>query len=97
MQKLVRDLQAIEGVPTDSESLEQAFHAHGINIRYIGEVEKVVADKELSHLKTLLEREAIVRSVKHLFNEYLRETPDSHISSVLSHLFNLLFAPFPLL
>ena len=36
--KLVRDLQAVEGVPTDSESLEQTFHAHGINMRYIGAV-----------------------------------------------------------
>jgi protein TIF31 len=97
MQKLVRDLQAIEGVPTDSESLEQAFHAHGINIRYLGEVAKIVADKELSHLKSLLEREGVVRSVKHLFNDYLRETPDSHVSLVLAHLFNLLLAPYPLL
>jgi uncharacterized protein HemY len=34
--KLVRDLQAVEGVPTDSESLAQTFHSHGINMRYIG-------------------------------------------------------------
>ena len=97
VQKLIRDLQAIEGVPTDSESLEQAFHSHGINMRYIGEVAKLVADKELAHLKTLLEREALVRSIKHLFNEQLRETPETHISSVLAHLYNLVLAPFPLL
>jgi protein TIF31 len=34
--KLVRDLQAVEGVPTDSESLSQTFHSHGINMRYLG-------------------------------------------------------------
>lgn len=97
LQKLIKDLQAIEGVPTDSESLEQVFHAHGINMRYIGTIAKLVADKELYHLKTLLEREAVVRSVKHIFNEYLRDTSDTHTSAVLSHLFNLVLAPFPLL
>ena len=97
VQKLVRDLQAVEGVPTDSESLEQAFHAHGVNMRYIGQVSGVIADKELFHLKTLLEREAVLRSAKHLFNEYLREAPETHVSAVLAHLFNLLLAPFPLL
>ena len=93
----MRDLQATEGIPCDSEALESAFHAHGINMRYIGELYRAVQDKELAHLKALLEREAVVRSVKHLFNEHLRETPDSHISSVLAHLFNLLLAPFPLI
>ncbi len=94
--KLVRDLQAVEGVPTDSESLAQTFHSHGINMRYIGQVYKTIADKELNHLKTFLEREAIVRSVKHLFNEKLRETPESHVNKVLAHMFNILLAPLPL-
>ena len=93
----VRDLQAVEGVPTDSESLEQAFHAHGLNMRYIGQVYRLVADKELNHLKSLLEKEALVRAAKHLINEQLRDVPDTHLSAVLVHLFNLLLAPFPLL
>jgi hypothetical protein len=46
-------------------------------------------------LKTFLEREVLVRSVKHLFNEKLRDTPDSHISKVLAHLFNILLSPLP--
>lgn len=66
-------------------------------MRYIGTVAELVADKELNHLKTLLERESVVRSIKHIFNEYLRETSDTHVSAVLSHLFNLILAPFPLL
>jgi protein TIF31 len=97
IQKLVRDLQAVEGVPTDSESLEQAFHAHGVNMRYLGTVASVVAGQELHHIKTLLEREVVVRSVKHLVNHELRESSDTHLSATLAHLFNLLLAPFPLL
>ena len=66
-------------------------------MRYIGAVYQQVAEKELNHLKTLIEREAVLRSVKHLFNEQLREAPDTHISAVLAHLFNLLLSPLPLI
>ena len=66
-------------------------------MRYIGQVYKTIAAKDLNHLKTFLEREALVRSVKHLFNEKLRDTPDSHLSKVLAHLFNILLAPQPLI
>jgi hypothetical protein len=59
-------------------------------------VYKTIADKELNHLKTFLEREVLVRSVKHLFNEKLRDTPDSYISKVLAHLFNILLSPLSL-
>jgi len=38
IEKLILDLQNVEGVPTDSESLEGTFHQHGVNMRYLGEV-----------------------------------------------------------
>lgn len=63
----------------------------------MGEVQKAIQDKELNHLKTLLEREAVVRSAKHLINAELRETSDTHLSAVVAHLLNLLVAPLPLI
>ena len=66
-------------------------------MRYLGEVQKAIQDKELNHLKTLLEREAVVRSAKHLINAELRETSDTHLSAVVAHLLNLLVAPLPLI
>ena len=57
----------------------------------------LVADKELHHLKTLLEKEALLRASKHVINEILRDTSDTHLSAVIAHLFNLILAPFPLL
>jgi protein TIF31 len=92
---LIKDLQNAEGVPTDSESLEQAFHSHGINMRYLGTVANELKSKELNHLKILLEREVVMRSAKHIFNEHIRESSDTYLSSVISHLFNILLAPFP--
>ena len=94
--KLVRDLQAVEGVPTDSESLSQAFHSHGINLRYLGAVARTLQDKELNHLKTLLERDAFVRSARHLINAELRDASDTHLSAIVAHMLNMIIAPLPL-
>jgi hypothetical protein len=38
-------------------------------MRYLGEVIGRVKDKEFNHFKTLLEKEVVFRSCKHLFNE----------------------------
>jgi protein TIF31 len=73
------------------------FHSHGVNIRYIGEVYKQIKDKELNHLKVLLEREAVFRAAKHLINEYIRDCPDTYLASVMSHLLNMLLAPQPMI
>jgi ABC-type transport system involved in Fe-S cluster assembly fused permease/ATPase subunit len=43
-----------------------------------------------------MEREALVRSAKHLINAELRETSDTHLSAVVAHLLNMLVAPLPL-
>lgn len=95
--KLIKDLQNIEGVPADSEGLEVAFHSHGINMRYLGAVAELLKGKEYNHLSTLIEREIVFRSAKHIFNEHIRESSDTYLASTISHLFNLLVAPFPLL
>lgn len=64
-------------------------------MRYLGAVAEHIKDKELNHLKTMLEREIVFRSVKHIINEQIRDCPDTYVSSVISHLFNILLAPFP--
>jgi hypothetical protein len=87
----------VEGVPTDSESLETTFHQYGLNMRYLGAVADVLKEKELNHLKIMIEKEVVMRCSKHIFNEYIRDTPDTYLSSVIAHLFNTLLAPFPFL
>ena len=45
-------------------------------------------------MKYMLEREVIIRSFKHLLNQYLKNCPsDDQLSEVVSHLFNIFFAP----
>jgi len=45
----------------------------------------------------MIEREVVFRSAKHIFNEYIRDTPDTYLSSVIAHLLNILLAPYPLI
>jgi len=73
------------------------FHSHGVNMRYLGEVYNQIKDKELNHLKVLLERESLFRATKHIFNEYIRDCPDTYLSSVVSHILNLLLASTPMI
>ena len=34
----VNDLKSSDGVPTDSQSLQEAMHRQGINMRYLGQI-----------------------------------------------------------
>jgi hypothetical protein len=54
-----------------------------------------VKDKDLYHIQHILEKEVVFRSFKHILNESMRGCSDTYLSSVISHLFNILFAPFP--
>jgi hypothetical protein len=66
-------------------------------MRYLGAVAELLKDKEYNHLKTLLEREVVFRAAKHIFNEHIRESTDTYLASTISHLYNILLAPFPMI
>jgi len=45
-------------------------------------------------MKFMLERETVVRSLKHIINNFIRDCEsDELIASLISHIFNCLFAP----
>lgn len=51
---------------------------------------------DFKHLRTLLEKEIVLRSAKHVFNRILKEEKgesDLYLADVVSHLLNCLFAP----
>ncbi len=97
LDKLIKDFQLPENLPVDSESLESAFHSHGINMRYLGAVMKKFKDSSFNHMQFLLEKEIVLRAAKHILNDYMRVAPATYVSSVVAHLMNLLLAPFPML
>ncbi|KAK6933740.1 CLU domain [Dillenia turbinata] len=87
--KFLQDLFTLEVSPMDGQTLTEALHAHGINLRYIGKVAEKT--KNFPHLWDLCCHEIAVRSAKHIFKGILRETTDHDLGPAISHLFNCFF------
>lgn len=64
---------------SDSASIEEYFHAHGVNMRYIGKIASLINQKESPHIYMIVERIILVKSMKHVFREIMRSTPPSYL------------------
>ncbi|KAK7405463.1 hypothetical protein VNO78_06781 [Psophocarpus tetragonolobus] len=87
--KFIEDLCALRVTPMDGQTLTEALHVHGINVRYLGKVAN--GTRDLPHLWDLCINEIVVRSSKHIINDVLRDTDDHDLAQAISHLFNCLF------
>ncbi|KAK7317301.1 hypothetical protein RJT34_01403 [Clitoria ternatea] len=87
--KFIEDLCTSKVSPMDGQTLTEALHAHGINVRYIGKVADGI--RHLPHLWDLCINEIVVRSSKHIINDIVRDTEDHDVAPAISHLFNCLF------
>ncbi|PSS24481.1 Clustered mitochondria protein [Actinidia chinensis var. chinensis] len=87
--KFIQDLCTLEVSPMDGQTLTDALHTHGINVRYIGKVAE--GTKNLPHLWDLCSNEIVVRSAKHILKDALRESEDHDVGRALSHFFNCFF------
>ncbi|KAL9142343.1 hypothetical protein ABFS82_14G163600 [Erythranthe guttata] len=86
--KFIHDLSSLEVSPMDGQTLTEALHAHGINVRYIGKVAEET--KHMPHLWDLCSNEIVVRSAKHIIKDTLRDTEDHDLGNTVSHFFNCL-------
>lgn len=84
--KFVQDLSSLEVSPMDGQTLTEALHAHGINMRYIGKVANMA--KHLPHILDLCIVEMVVRAAKHVLKGVLRETQDHDLGGAIAHFFN---------
>lgn len=87
--KFIQDLCTLEVSPMDGQTLTEALHAHGINIRYIGKVAE--GTKHLPHLWDLCSNEIVVRSAKHILKDVLRDSEDHDVGPAIAHFFNCFF------
>ncbi|KAI3740028.1 hypothetical protein L2E82_30445 [Cichorium intybus] len=87
--KFIQDLCTLEVSPMDGQTLTEALHAHGINVRYIGKVAD--GTKHLPHLWDLCSNEIVVRCAKHILKDVLRDTADHDIGHAVAHFYNCLF------
>ena len=70
------------------------FHQNGVNIRYLGYIAEQIESKNMAQAKYQLEREVVLRCLKHILNQYIRDFPsDELLADLLCHVFNCLFAP----
>lgn len=68
--KFVNLLDNLYILPIDSESLTQAMHERGINMRYLSEI---AARTQLAHVFELTTTEMLARTIKRLMNEQMSE------------------------
>ncbi|GBG58709.1 hypothetical protein CBR_g110 [Chara braunii] len=84
--KLIQDFSILEVSPMDGQTLSEALHAHGVNIRYLGKIASL--SESLIHIKSLCISEMIVRSAKHVLKAVLRETMDQDVGGAIAHFLN---------
>uniref|UniRef100_A0A1J3FQ72 Clustered mitochondria protein homolog n=1 Tax=Noccaea caerulescens TaxID=107243 RepID=A0A1J3FQ72_NOCCA len=90
--KFIEDLCSLEVSPMDGQTLTEALHAHGVNVRYIGRIANGV--KHLPHLWDLCLNEITVRSAKHILKDTLRDIEDHDIGAAVSHFLNCFFGNY---
>lgn len=91
--ELIQDLYDNDvGYPMDGQSLSQLLHKRGINVRYLGRVATLAAEKgnRLKALVGLAVQEMVARAFKHITNKHLRNLPSIFAASCISHLLNCL-------
>ena len=91
--ELVQDLYDNDvGYTMDGQSLSQLLHKRGINVRYLGRIAVLAAEKgkRLKALVGLAIQEMVARAFKHITNQYLRYLPPVFATPCISHLLNCL-------
>ncbi|CAF2154343.1 unnamed protein product [Rotaria magnacalcarata] len=88
---MIQDFQDHSAVPVDGESLSEAMHSRGINIRYLGRVAQLLNQQPaLFYLHDIAVTEILCRSAKHLFRSYIQSVPIHLLSFSISHFLNCL-------
>jgi hypothetical protein len=74
--------------------MAEIFHQSGINMRYLGMVGDKIKDQNMTQMKYMVEREVVVRCMKHIMNKYIRECESEELlGATVSHILNCLLAP----
>ncbi|CAF4107604.1 unnamed protein product [Rotaria sp. Silwood2] len=86
---MIQDFQDHSAVPVDGESLSEAMHSRGINIRYLGRVAQLLTQQpSLTYIYEIVVTEILCRSAKHAFRTYLQSVPIHLLSYSISHFLN---------
>lgn len=92
----IKEHMAHSSPPIDGQSLTESLHSHGINIRYLGKVIKMLGQMpRMDYLHRIAILELIVRATKHIYYTYMQSTEPLHLSAAISHFLNCLVTTGP--
>ncbi|XP_034480139.1 protein clueless isoform X2 [Drosophila innubila] len=92
----IKEHMAHSSPPIDGQSLTESLHSHGINIRYLGKVIKMLGQMpRMDYLHRIAILELIVRATKHIYYTYIQSTEPMHLSAAISHFLNCLVTTGP--
>ncbi|KAH8297469.1 hypothetical protein KR044_012340 [Drosophila immigrans] len=92
----INEHKAHSSPPIDGQSLTESLHSHGINIRYLGKVIKMLGQlPRMDYLHRIAIMELIVRATKHIYYTYMQSTEPLHLSAAISHFLNCLVTTGP--
>lgn len=73
----------------DGNTLVEALHGRGINVRYLGKLAAMLSTvPQLRYLNRIAVSELIIRSAKHIFISYVQGTELMSLSAAISHFLN---------
>ncbi|KAJ8379812.1 hypothetical protein SKAU_G00005900 [Synaphobranchus kaupii] len=83
--------------PVDGATLRHALHQRGINLRYLGQVTRLLSQSEqkerLKHITRLVFGEIVMRSARRILKTYLQGVEVSSLSAAVSHFLCCLLVP----
>ena len=92
----IRDCLDHSTAPMDGQTLADAIHNRGINMRYLGKIADMLAKvPQLEYVHTIAVSELVMRSCKHLFTVFLQGMDMLSLSCSISHFLNCLLSSCP--
>jgi len=92
----IRDCLDHSTAPMDGQTLADAIHNRGINMRYLGKIADMLAKvPQLEYVHTIAVSELVMRSAKHLFTLFLQGMDMLSLSCSISHFLNCLLSSCP--
>jgi len=92
----IRDCLDHSTAPMDGQTLADAIHNRGINMRYLGKITDMLAKvPQLEYVHVIGVTEVVIRSAKHLFTLYLQGMDMLSLAGSVSHFMNCLLSSCP--
>lgn len=89
IQTFVEDSKDHSSAPLDGSMLVESMHSRGINVRYLGQLTRLLSEiKQLDYLYAIATTEIISRAAKHVYCQYIQDVDSMNLAAAISHFMN---------